>query len=371
MSAEHQAYEVVIIGGGAAGATAATALARRRRRVLLVDETTSPGPGIDWLSPHALPFLKSLGLASKAWSAQRIARLTFVSEDLSRQCEVRLARSTAFAVNRSQLQAALTAAAKRAGATVQAASLESLEVQEECVHGGDARGQEFTGRLVLAASGPQSLAARRLGLQLQADAPPRLRVHACLPAKPGAGGGPARLTMMLAEATAQATALILLAESGAAVTLYANAEPEQLARQFERFIAQATQAGFLPEGAAEHVPASTAETFVEVPALEMDTHVGKRGLLIGPAGGFASLHSGEELWPAIHSAQLAAKVIDHALGARTPQDALAAFDHLWRTRMAQALAWPQTNLQLVLPLVFSNRPMARRLARSLLLGTGL
>ncbi len=372
MSAQRH-YDVVIEGGGPAGVTAAAALARRGRSVLLLEDERPAGPGLDWLSPPAVAALAELGVDGQARSDQRLACLTFVSEDFARHAAVLLDDVAVHVVNRPRLVSALTAAAEQAGATIRRGSAQAVEVGEDGVHGRDAEGREFAGRLTLLASGPQSAAARRLGLPRQVSGPPLLRAHACWPRRPdrGSRSDQAGLTVMLADATARVACLILQSPAEVSFSVLSDGPGEQLAGQFAAFVDRAARAGLLERPPGKAVPAPTVHTLMEVCALDMDTHVGKHGLLIGSAGGFVSPHSGEELWPAVHSALLAAQVADQTLDADMPQDALSAFDHLWRTRLAAGLGWPQTNLQLVLPLVFTNQPMAGRLAESLLVGRGL
>ena len=103
-------------------------------------------------------------------------------------------------------------------------------------------------------------------------------------------------------------------------------------------------------------------------ALDMDTHVGKRCLLIGDAGGFAAAFSNETVYPAMRSGWIAAETALRALHAPVLQDELASFSVAWRTDMADYLRMPNTDLSLLVPLVFNNEQMSRRVARAFLLG---
>jgi flavin-dependent dehydrogenase len=106
-------------------------------------------------------------------------------------------------------------------------------------------------------------------------------------------------------------------------------------------------------------------------ALEMETHVGKRSLLIGEAGGFVCALSGEGLYPAIGSAALAVETCVEALAAAHLQDALADFDSAWRREMVEYLRLPNVDLRFLLPLVFSNEQMARKLAGAFVCGENI
>ena len=103
-------------------------------------------------------------------------------------------------------------------------------------------------------------------------------------------------------------------------------------------------------------------------ALDMDTHVGKRCLLIGDAGGFVAAFSNEGIYPAMRSGWIAADTALRALRAPVLQDELASFGVAWRGELADYLRMPNTDLSLLVPLVFNNEQMSRRVARAFLLG---
>jgi hypothetical protein len=103
-------------------------------------------------------------------------------------------------------------------------------------------------------------------------------------------------------------------------------------------------------------------------ALELESHVGKRALAVGLAGGFSAALSGQWLYPALQSAVLAAGIVDKALGDPRPQDVFGQFDARWRQKLAGFLRSPNTQLPFLLPLVFSNQQIADRFCRSYLFG---
>jgi flavin-dependent dehydrogenase len=106
-------------------------------------------------------------------------------------------------------------------------------------------------------------------------------------------------------------------------------------------------------------------------ALELEAHLAKRTLLVGTAGGFASALTGQTLDPSIRSALVAADVAATALKARQVQDGLAAFKGQWRESLAGRIRLPETALRMLLPLIFTNKVMADRFARSLLYGESI
>jgi flavin-dependent dehydrogenase len=123
-----------------------------------------------------------------------------------------------------------------------------------------------------------------------------------------------------------------------------------------------------PDGAA--VPAGAAVDF--------ENHVGKRTVLVGDAGGFASAASGEGIYPGIRSAAIAAQCILKALEAdrgripgSTCQDQLMTFHTMWRQQMAPHLQMPNVNVTFLLPLIYTNQEIADRFGRAFLFGENL
>lgn len=95
--------------------------------------------------------------------------------------------------------------------------------------------------------------------------------------------------------------------------------------------------------------------------------VGNRTLLFGPAGGFYSACL-EDLYPNAWSAVFAADAVHHALQEPHLQDALQPYRQQWGTTLGDYLRGPQQNLRFLLPLVYRNPVMTRRLAESILQG---
>ncbi|MCH7839235.1 MAG: hypothetical protein IID38_03225 [Planctomycetes bacterium] len=97
----------------------------------------------------------------------------------------------------------------------------------------------------------------------------------------------------------------------------------------------------------------------------------KHTLLIGDAGGFVSAISNEGIYPAIWSAGIAAEVIHEALDANPSQDVLMTFDSRWRVEMADHLRSPHTDIRFLLPLIFTNQPMADRMGAAFFFGENI
>jgi flavin-dependent dehydrogenase len=365
--ARNPSHDVLVIGEGPAGAAAAILLARRKRRVLLLSGDTDACPTLDWLHPRASQLLTSLGADPGGFAGGRVTHLTFTSADFSKRADVEVRQGDVLAVNRAGLADALLAAAKKAGVAFQPGPPAGIEVSEDAVRAIDANGATHQAGILILAAGPQRQAVQRVGLRMQETVPAH-RFSACWPG-PGPKRSPTtpaecRLTLTLGERTG----VILTAEGCTCATLFAGDAPTKGRSAFEAFAQKAIAAGHLPRQRAKSMPAMCVGTLLDVPALDVDSHVGKRLLLIGAAGGFANPQSGQELWPALHSAEMAAEVTHQALESDSPQDALIGFDRQWRTGLADALQWPQADLPLMLPLIFANQPMAERLADSLWAG---
>jgi flavin-dependent dehydrogenase len=116
-------------------------------------------------------------------------------------------------------------------------------------------------------------------------------------------------------------------------------------------------------GAVWHPPAGDA--------LEIETHVAKRCLLAGTAGGFAESITGHTGLPTTESAILAAETILAARGTDAVQDTLNNYKTRWRKAMAGYLRPPNTSLHMLLPLLFSNRRMAAKFSGALLFGENI
>jgi len=106
-------------------------------------------------------------------------------------------------------------------------------------------------------------------------------------------------------------------------------------------------------------------------ALELETHVAKRCLLTGTAGGFADSITGHTLTPSVRSALLAADVALGAADSDETQNILMRFKNSWRKSLASYLRPPNTSLQMLLPLLFANRRIVSKFTRALLYGENI
>jgi flavin-dependent dehydrogenase len=106
-------------------------------------------------------------------------------------------------------------------------------------------------------------------------------------------------------------------------------------------------------------------------ALELETHVAKRCLLAGTAGGFVECITGQSLSPSVRSALLAADVVIDALASSEPQNTLMKFKTSWRKTLADYMRPPNTSLHMLLPLLFVNQRIVAKFTRALLYGENI
>jgi hypothetical protein len=106
-------------------------------------------------------------------------------------------------------------------------------------------------------------------------------------------------------------------------------------------------------------------------ALELETHVAKRCMLIGTAGGFAESITGQTLYPSIRSAMIASDIAHAALDHPHTQEELMKYKTHWRSNLADYLRPPNTSLQMLLPLLFVNEQIVAKFTRALLFGESI
>jgi uncharacterized protein YfiM (DUF2279 family) len=143
------------------------------------------------------------------------------------------------------------------------------------------------------------------------------------------------------------------------------------AAELSNLVGDLQTAGILPDklalgaarGAVWHPPASAA--------LDVETHIAKRCILAGTAGGFAGAITGQTLWPSVRSALLSAEVAAEALSSEDPQKPLENFRNQWQTALGDYLRPPSTSLQMLLPLLFANQRIVGRFTDALLFGKNI
>ena len=355
--------DILVIGGGPAGAAAAAFAARGGARAALLEQTETPGASQSggWIGPKGVALCEELGI--KPASAIEFSQVILRSWDFKKHSIVNDAELGGWIVPRGDLDRALLDAARRAGATVKlGAAAQRLRLGEDCAAVSLADGSSETAEIVILADGLDS------ALALQAGLPAAGRL-AQLPETVSqefeAAAGEVALEFAIGAGRSAQLATLTRAHGRTRVTLSAHAVDVAVSVQFERMLEAARGAGVI-RGAA--LAPAQRQRIGAGAALDLETHVAKRTLLAGDAGGFVSAFGNEGVYPAMLSGRIAAETALAALKARPLQDALPAYGDAWRMRLAEYLRLPNTDLAMLMPLVFGNAQMSKRVARALLLG---
>jgi flavin-dependent dehydrogenase len=386
MSKKESIYDVVVVGAGPAGATAATVLARQGRSVVLVEQDKLPrsASSIGWLNVKAVSVMKELGADIGMLKRRAFNDVTFFDAGLSKSAKPSFSGPAGYMIDRARFDHALVKAAVTAGATL-IDGMPVLDVNplenEVAARLGDER--SITGRLLIVAVGRGALLLHRLGFvppakhgtiwTAQVDAPAS-RAAAIRDTKGGtfnAGDSGLRIAVVLGLERLGSFAIAYTTPQASAVAINWHGERDQAIPVFVNtcrslFLREVVPVDLSEAAAGAPLAASPASA-----ALDMETHIGKHTLLVGDAGGFVAALSNEGIFPAMWSARIGAEVVHSALSSPQSQDELMTFESKWRTTMADYLRAPNTDVQFLLPLLFSNQPMADRMGAAFFAGNNI
>ncbi len=361
-------WDVVIVGGGPAGSAAGLTAAQRGLRSLIVERhaTPQPGPCAGWLGPAALEHCAAYGV-DVARLGSTFTGLRLRSWDLKQCVEVHDAKLKGGVVSAERLSAALLKQAEAGGVrVVRGASVQRLQLGESAAALELSNGTTVTGQVVLIADGAASPTAELAHLGAARRVASGAACALALWDRFETGATPGKgLDLVLGAIQGLKVATIACAGEQLRVELMTRDHSSPAKTQLQAFVDVAQANGLLPR--QEATITATAGCLAGT-ALEMESHVGKRCLLIGDAGGFVTSFSHEGIYPALRSGELAAETVAAALRAPVLQDELASFSTLWRSELAGYLRMPNTDLGLLMPMVFNNPQMSRRVARAFLLG---
>jgi geranylgeranyl reductase family protein len=356
--------DLAIVGAGPAGSAAAIRARQLGLSVLLLDQHDFPRAKacLGWVSPAGVVMAESCGLTPASAGADEFCGLTLHSWDLRKQTAISERALRGWIVDRSRFDLALLKAARELGAeALLRHAVDGLRLGEREVEIDLAGERTVCAALLIIADGTDSTAARLARItpaRALADLPRTFYGEFAAKGEP-------RLDVAIGQGRTGQLAVIARSRKRVCIGLSSRADEESVSRQYAAFVAAAVEADLLPKCAAG--PATCVVTPAGA-ALEMDAHVGKRCVLVGDAGGFVAAFSNEGIYPAMKSGWIAAETVARTLNAAYPQDELATFDESWRTALAEYLRRPNTDLSLLMPLVFGNEQMARRIARAFLLG---
>ena len=365
MTISPETYDLIIVGATPCGAAAAIRARRAGLSCLIIKpEPTLPDrDGFDWLGPAGIELCQECGLNAATTGAAEFTGLRLHSWDLKSNARITEPDLTGWIIERTAFgQACLQAAQKEQAEVLLDVSPQTLTLGEECAALAFQDGPEVRGRILLIADGLNSHTAALARMQTAGQVE---GVALCIQAMVETGTAETGLDVIIGARRAPQTITLLRAGGRTCVTLVTRDLTSPVESQLSEFLNAAQSAGLIPTSISEKpsqflIPAGLA--------LDMETLVGKRSLLIGEAAGFMAAFSSELLYPAMKSGWIAAEAADRALQAPVLQDELQSFSPAWRAELAEYLRLPNTDLALLMPLVFNNEQMSARVARAFLLG---
>ena len=369
-----QLHDIAILGATPAGLAAACALGRKHKvAVMVCPPQDVECPLTDW-TPGSL-----LGMAGMPRSlvsqsqAESFKVVRYYNASLTDEAENRSRSVTGHFVNVASLVRALRAAASKSGTVFRSTTTApTVRLEEDAV---ELRGTtSIRAKLLIVASGRPSDALGDLGLPVHSLPSPPLTVAGLdVPLGRKADGDGASGALHVVETTERSEMGLYFVHGGTLhLRLISTSHAAgNRASELSALLADLQAAERLPKslplgkakGAVWHPPAAMA--------LDMETHVAKRCLIAGSAGGFADPITGQTLYPSIRSSVLAADVAAKALAGDDPQNDLAPFKSLWRNELADYLRPPSTSLQMLLPLMFVNRQIVQRFTAALVEGESI
>ncbi len=369
-----QVFDIAVVGATAAGYAAAHYLAKRGCEVVLVDapHVANECPLTDWAPGN---FFRLKGIPKslrKDAGATEFERVCYHDLKLEKHVQSRLLRPLGVLVEYSRLCKAFHAAAVKANVKFRSSTTPpTIQLEEDQVRLVGTT-QVVAKLLLITHSQPGE---GLVDLAIPGRMGPRSQlVVAALNVPVGSEESdtfdralhvlelPERTELGLFFAFAGTVHLRVISNSPAAGTR---------ASELSSMVTDLQRAGILPgslqlgraRGAVWHPPAAAA--------LELESHVAKRCILAGTAGGFAESITGQTLRPSVESALLAADAAMAALKSPDTQETLMRFKTSWRKHMADYLRPPTTALHLLLPLLFVNQSIVGKFTRALLYGENI
>jgi len=367
--------DLVVVGAGPAGAAAAALGAEAGLGVVLVEQRGAGvgSPGVDWLSRAGQELMKGIGCNAAEDRAGTIQIVRFADSMNGRLAEAKLDKAVDLVRSDALAKRLAERAARKGAAAEYGVRGRRIEAGEDRITLVVDDHRRITARLMITADGSSSALPREGRMSGDAGSGGVSRCVECLElaagtaAKKSAEGS---LTLLVDHRDPTTFGYLLDAAGATARGAVAQQDEARLRRTFSERLAAAVRHGWLA-AAPPNAGAAAIRLVPRGAALDMETHVGKRRLVIGDAGGFVSAISQDGLYPALESARLAVEVCARALKAAHPQDVLAEFDPLWRASLADYLRMPNTDLRFLMPLVFTNQQMAGKLARAFVIGENI
>jgi len=366
-------YDVAVIGAGPAGAVVAHIMAKNGHRVLLLDRATFPRQTMcsGWVSAHAPGMLAGVGIESSKMFDQPFSDVVIYNADFSKEATPEFESPPGFLVDRAAFDADLVRCAVASGAEFKPETeIVRIQLAESSAKLTAHDERAFESRLLVLASGRMSPLAESIGFPSLASGS---RWVATASEQGALVKGPKtpRVAIVLGLDGASSFGFVRVSKEQVSVDVTWDGEQKDAVRALMGLCRALRERELIPIDLMPRAVKATPLRSSAAAAIDMDTHVRKHTLLIGDAGGFVSAVSNEGIYPAIWSATIAAEVLEDALGNEHSQDALIAFNAAWRMKMAEHLRSPHTDVRFLLPLVFSNQPMANRMGAAFFFGDNI
>jgi len=367
--------DVIVVGGGPAGSTAARLLARAGLSVTLIDRETFPRDKTcaGWLSALAFKDFPELAGRRTDFVENPFSGIVFHWPDQPQDTEYDEDEPVGYQVLRSEFDAVLVDLAREAGAEVLCGeAVGEVAESDDGVSVTTASGKTLSAKVLVGADGANSLVARKLGLM--SEITPEAMI-VCVNDHLELGedrvaelfGETRPIHVALAYHYLNGYAWLFPKKSCVAVGLGGRGITGEKARGLlARFVGDMKKKGLLPDNAE----CSNCKGAVDPAgiALKAKKLTSRRCVLIGDAAGFVSAASGEGIYPAMVSAEVAAGCIRDALNSGDVAGTLATFDALWRPRLEKYLKMPSVNLAFMMGMVFSDKRVTKKFARAFLFG---
>ncbi|HOA75087.1 MAG TPA: FAD-dependent monooxygenase [Phycisphaerae bacterium] len=363
---------ILIVGAGTTGTTAAILLARRGYKPVLIErsaKTNRKQHAPDWICRRGVELLGELGIDCAAKLGDAYDGLTFHSSDLTKTAQSAATTPPAWRIDYPQFTAHLHQLAREAGIEiVHSSPARRIELREEQVCVELEEGDPLEGSFLLLADGAGRTLCSPGGhpavlSSVSPKTPGRWFATLELPA-PSRGRDPrdGHLHWLLGLDRQQACCLWWWEGSTVIVSLFAAGTGDSVNKLLCATANKLVGAGLIASKDAIDPAAVMLRPAPARSALEIDSHVNKRCLVIGDAGGFIGEISGQGIFAGVWSARIAVDAVIAAASSVHPQDQLRDFSTTWRSDMADYLRPPNTDMHFLLPLIFSNRQMADRMA---------